>query len=131
MKLMPSDELKIVSLYRQNLTYCQIVEAIGRKVTSHNSIAKVLRKHGAMRPFRCKATNPAKHNCLDDLTPAACYWIGLLMADGYVDDKKGCISLDLHQDDLAVVHGFADFFGGSTPMPHRRMYRSSVYSRQL
>jgi len=55
------------------------------------------------------------HNCFDELTPEACYWLGLLWADGH-HQKPGNqygIELCLHNDDKEHLIKCLTFLGSS------------------
>jgi hypothetical protein len=49
------------------------------------------------------------HDCFDELTPEALYWIGLLFADGHITKKEYSIELTLHTDDKEHLEKFKKF----------------------
>lgn len=134
-KLVEADKTLIIKMYQDNASYAEILSALGNKVTSHNTISQLLKKRGVTRTFRTKIPASRCHYCLDDLTPEACYWIGMLMADGYVNVKRGYVQLQLQEGDKSTLCRFMSFFDAKSIMIVRksqfRQVRSTVFSRPL
>lgn len=104
--LTAEDEKIIISLYKNKYTYDEIIKKI-KKISSHNTINRIIKKYNIKRTFITKATNKVNHDYFDNIdTPEKSYWIGMLMADGYVHNKRGYVELSLHHNDKDMIEKF-------------------------
>lgn len=131
-KINDDDELKIIELYKNGQTYDFILNHIG-KFSSEGTIYRVLNKHNVLRKFRSKPTeNPVNHDYFDVIGPKQSYWLGLLMADGYVHEKRGYIELSLMQEDMYLVDMFANELGSTRKKNiNKNKYGIKISSRKI
>jgi hypothetical protein len=60
-----------------------------------------------------------KSNIFDDLNEESAYWLGFLYADGYLDETRDNIALELGIQDLKHLEEFAEFVGYNKPVKYR------------
>jgi hypothetical protein len=75
------------------------------------------------------------HNALNDLTPEALYWIGILYSDGHIETKhEASIELILHGDDVDHLEKCKLFFGSNRKIiksKNSNCYRLRFNSEQI
>lgn len=106
-----------IKLYNNGTPYYKIAEIIG---VSRKTISYHLRKAGLQsNPKYVRNIDPDKlrkydYSVADSIfdvinTEEKAYWLGMLYADGYVDDNKHSISLSLKEVDKEHVERFRSF----------------------
>lgn len=100
-------------MYRDNLTIADIGHEVG---VSSNTVSRVAR--AANLPRRCNPW-PMRHDAFAQMEdPAARYFLGLLMADGCVNDQSNRICISLHRHSRDSLEELCDFVGS----PRDRIY---------
>lgn len=109
----------VVARYKSGQNSPQIALEIGTTVAT---VCKILRQHGvATRDPALTATRCViNHSAFDQLTPEACYWLGLFFADGSISEKRSqgkspspLLQLSLSGVDSTHVDAFKSFLGSS------------------
>lgn len=108
-------KLQAVALFRDGFTSEQIEKQLG---VGHSSvcrwrIAAGIPKHVGRPSIRQHSLN---ERAFDNLSAAACYWLGFMFADGYVSRSGGTVRLTLSGTDSAHVSEFATFLGTDMPL---------------
>jgi DNA-binding transcriptional regulator WhiA len=104
MKLTIEDEKIVASMYQAGCSYQKIIKEIS-KFSSDGTIYRIIRKYGVQRKFRTKVPT-INHYFFETIdTPEKAYWIGMLMADGYVN-RRNYVSLQLKIADADLIEQF-------------------------
>lgn len=117
----------IVSAYLGGAYTTQIAAAYG---VNKETIRQVLIAQGVPRrkkPGR-KRSYQLNESVFEELTPEAAYWVGFLMADGWVSERDGIpnrVSVKLANRDSAHLERLKAFVGSNCPL-HRRDKERSV-----
>ena len=110
-KLTVEIEAVVADLYQKNMTYEEIIKSINIRV-SHNTICRIIKKYGVKRNFLTNPKNCVEHTYFSAIDhPNKAYWLGMLMADGYVNQKRCYISLQLQEIDAAIIEEFGKDLG--------------------
>ena len=108
-----------IKLYNNGMPYYKIAKTIG---VSRKTVSYHLRKAGLQsNPKYTRTVDPAKlrkydYSIADSVfeiidTEEKAYWLGMLYADGYIDDSKHSVSLSLKEADREHVEKFRHFLG--------------------
>lgn len=112
--VIPEDiEQKVVEMCLSGSSGRAVADELG---VSSSSVSNVLRKHGVATKTGRPPSKELNHAAFDTLTPAACYWIGFLFADGtVVDNGDGApqIALGLAEKDRGQIEKFRAFLGST------------------
>nr|DAF81145.1 MAG TPA: Intein splicing domain [Caudoviricetes sp.] len=136
-------------LYESGLPYCKIAKIVehSRKTVSYylrgmgyESNQKYVRR---VNPIKLSKYDYSKASSVFKKidTEEKAYWMGFLYADGYMDDRKHCISLCLKEEDKSMVLQFRKFLGLGPKKLHKKTkninnkqfysYEFSVNNREL
>lgn len=119
-RLTPAQRVEIVERYAAGENSRQLAEVYG--VTDVAVRATIKRLGGTIRsPREAHQRYSLDETVLDDpLTDAAAYWVGFLMADGYVDrpakESSQRFGVALAKKDKEHVQNLASFFGSDAPL---------------
>lgn len=119
----------IVQMYSNGLTTIEIGQIYDR---CDRTIATLLRKQGVtIRPAWTRSVI-VRHDYFAKIdTEAKAYFLGLLLADGSVNNK-GDVSLELKAQDLETIKSFvAEIEYSGAIIPTRNCFRISFRSRQM
>ncbi|MEN8076793.1 LAGLIDADG family homing endonuclease [Clostridioides difficile] len=129
-----NDEYNIVKLYEQGFTANEIAKLYGYK--TRNSILQKLDKFNVERRNWNKVQSEKKSyynfsmEFLDDEYKA--YFLGLILTDGYVNEERGYIGIDLSDKD--VIEFLCDYLKTSYSIiksEFKDKYRIILYGKEL
>ena len=112
-RVSPERIQQVTKLYQEGVANANIQAILHM---TFRTIKKILEVYGVKRTRSHqiqfgKNGSTVFHNCLDQLTPEALYWIGFLYADGHVDKDRPRITLTLAAIDIEHLNKFKQFFG--------------------
>lgn len=102
---------KIVELYEQGNTVREIAKLLN---IGNGGVTYVLKKYNinTNKKYDKRKIKPEDDNIFEDInTEYKAYWLGFLMADGYINDKRNYISLNIK--DLDILEEYRNFIGGN------------------
>jgi len=101
----------IIKLYDQGKSFSEIGRILN---IDRRAIRYALRKVGRVgKSYRENRGYIINELCFDEINEESAYWIGFLMADGYISSAKNCVRLDLQQGDYKHIEKFKKFVGGN------------------
>ena len=129
-----NDEYNIVKMYKQGLTANEIAKLYGYK--TRNSILQKLDKFNIERRDwnKIQSENKTYYNfsmdIIDDEYKA--YFLGLILTDGYVNDSRGYIGIDLvDKDVIEFLCGYLNVSYKTIKSEYRDKYRIILYGKKL
>lgn len=129
------EEIWIILLHEEGLSYRQIEEKVGLKA---NRIGQILRRNGISTEKKTRIFNHKRYHFNEKFfdkvdTEGKAYWLGFLYADGYVTNR-GVVSLALARKDKEHVVKFASALElDKEPIYYHntRSYRIDVCSKHM
>jgi hypothetical protein len=110
----------IKKLVNDGLNNVEIGKIIG---CDRNTVRRRMRKYGIERVL-LKTHPNLNHDYFKEIdTKEKSYWLGFLSADGYIDNKRGRLSLDLAKKDLSHLEKFCDSIGANKNKIKNRIHK--------
>lgn len=132
---------EIVKRYKSGESSGSIGDDLG---FSRRGVLNVLSRHGVDTRSQKEAQREyaVNHNAFDEVTPESAYWVGFLMADGFVTDTKDgspFVGVTLAEKDRNHLVNLRDFLESTHPIKEQQgdsyseglAYRFGVYSQSL
>lgn len=103
------DEALMVGLYLQGKSAKDIIKFLNNKVKTTKTVYDILRKYNIKTRSKYENTK-INHNAFKEInTEASAYFLGLMVADGWVQSKTNSLGIDLKEDDEYILHEFKNF----------------------
>lgn len=101
-------EQKIIKLYQQGLSASQVAQKVGK---SKSGVLYILHKYNINTNRFLRNYDTRKYRVKDDYfsiidTEGKAYFLGFLMADGYVNETHNQVILTLKTDDIEILEKF-------------------------
>lgn len=100
---------------------------------SPSAINMVVRRSGNKLRPRCGVLHklPIWHEAFENITPESAYWVGMLMTDGSVCDKRNTVTLALAIEDLEHVAKFKKFLKAGAKINFKQPNKKHSYISQV
>jgi len=97
------DEKRIIELYIDGLSAPKILKELNNKFKTKKTVYDTLQKYG----IKCRDFsdyNKVDHNYFSNIdNPRKAYVLGLMITDGWVNENKNCIGIQLQEKDKYII----------------------------
>lgn len=127
---------KIIELYNNGVSFTKIAKEVG---IDRHKISYVLEKEGLYTKKKQRQKSYNKYykdeNVFEVIdTEEKAYWLGMLYADGYINEVNNFVRLVLKEEDYEHIQKFKDFLKTNSPIKYdnkRQCYSLTIFSTKL
>lgn len=123
------DEQRIADLYIDGKTTGEIHKEFKHKVKQRKSILDALKRLGIERRDKHDYVQ-VKHNAFEKIgSEPAAYFLGLMIADGWVQESTNEVGIQLNEEDKDILEKFNEWLESPLPLLETRgMWRITIRS---
>lgn len=123
-------EKSVIKLYQEGLSQCKIAKEFSISI---GAVGNILERNNIKKRTHSESTRKYKLNqqVFEKITPESSYWIGFLLADGCIEEKRNGgdrISLKLKSEDKSHLEKFRKFLETDKPIFEKKGSRGHIRS---
>jgi hypothetical protein len=108
--------LEMYKDYRGGMSFQKISEKYN---TNNATVFRSFKKHNLNTRISSNESRVLNESCFDILTGESLYWLGFIMADGWVNCRNS-IGLGVHSADIKHLEKFKNFIKGNQKISHHK-----------